>query len=205
MVITKRKDFAKQGFCKILWQKNSVFGRVSSYLLFEFEWEGMGLGGGGCLFEAGRLLTFSALMMGAYSRWALIPGWALIRINTVLCLLYLVIDKTQRRSIGFTFYCVGKKNYAIAFQWVYLSMYIIVKIFASYFLQTLFWVDGSSSSQSSFDKIITSFFWSTPRRRRDENWHHTTLKISNVLQASIPQQYLYVDSCWTTSCSPSVC
>ena len=35
------------------------------------------------LFEAGRLLTFSAFRMGAYSRWALIRGWALIRINTV--------------------------------------------------------------------------------------------------------------------------
>ena len=34
----------------------------------------------------GRLLTFSAFRMGAYSRWALIRGWALIRINTVLCL-----------------------------------------------------------------------------------------------------------------------
>ena len=38
---------------------------------------------GGRLFEAGRLLTFSAFSMGAYSRWALIRGWALIRINTV--------------------------------------------------------------------------------------------------------------------------
>ena len=35
------------------------------------------------LFKAGRLLTFSAFRMGAYSRWALIRGWALIRINTV--------------------------------------------------------------------------------------------------------------------------
>ena len=38
---------------------------------------------GGRLFEAGRLLTFSAFRMGAYSRWALIRGWSLIRINTV--------------------------------------------------------------------------------------------------------------------------
>ena len=43
----------------------------------------MGGGGGGRLFEVGRLLTFSAFKMGAYSRWALIRGWALIRINTV--------------------------------------------------------------------------------------------------------------------------
>ena len=39
---------------------------------------------GGRLFEAERLLPFSAFRMGAYSRWALIRGWALIRINTVL-------------------------------------------------------------------------------------------------------------------------
>ena len=37
-----------------------------------------GRGRGGRLFEAGRLLTFSAFRMGAYSRWALILGWALI-------------------------------------------------------------------------------------------------------------------------------
>ena len=42
------------------------------------------MGWGGHLFEAGRLLTFSAFRMGAYSRWALIRGWALIRINTVI-------------------------------------------------------------------------------------------------------------------------
>ena len=38
---------------------------------------------GGRLFDAGRLLTFSAFRRGAYSRWALIRGWALNRINTV--------------------------------------------------------------------------------------------------------------------------
>ena len=45
---------------------------------------GGGWGRGGRLFEAGRLLTFSSFRMGAYSRWALIRSWALIRINTVL-------------------------------------------------------------------------------------------------------------------------
>ena len=44
----------------------------------------MGGVGGGRLFEGGRLLTFSAFGMGASSRWALIRGWALIRINTVI-------------------------------------------------------------------------------------------------------------------------
>ena len=69
-------------------------------------------------------------------------------------LLYLVIGTTQRRSIGLTFYCVR------------------INTFASYFLQILFWVDVTISSQNSFDKIVTSYFLSTPRRRRDENWLH---------------------------------
>ena len=43
----------------------------------------MGWGGVGHLFEAGSLLTFSGFRMGAYSRRALIRGWALIRINTL--------------------------------------------------------------------------------------------------------------------------
>ena len=42
-----------------------------------------GWGGGGRLFEAGHLLTFSAIRMGAYLRWAIIQGWVLIRINTI--------------------------------------------------------------------------------------------------------------------------
>ena len=41
---------------------------------------------GGHLFKAGRLLTFSAFKMGAYSRWTLSRGWGLIRINTVYAL-----------------------------------------------------------------------------------------------------------------------
>ena len=45
--------------------------------------KGRGWGRGGHLFEAGRLLTFSAFRMGAYLRWAIIQVWALIRINTV--------------------------------------------------------------------------------------------------------------------------
>ena len=49
--------------------------RVGAYLsLIE-----RGRGWYGRLFEARRLLTFSALRMGGYSRWALIRGRALIR------------------------------------------------------------------------------------------------------------------------------
>ena len=56
---------------------------ISTYsIFFSCVWEEEA-GRGGRLFEAGRLLTFSASRMGAYSRWTLIRGWALIRINTV--------------------------------------------------------------------------------------------------------------------------
>ena len=51
---------------------------------------------GGHLFEAGRLLTFSAFRMGAYSTWALIRGWALIRINTVIVIFF---------SLGYSVFC----------------------------------------------------------------------------------------------------
>ena len=39
---------------------------------------GREVGWGGCLFEAGGSLTFSAFRMGTYLRWALIRAWALI-------------------------------------------------------------------------------------------------------------------------------
>ena len=55
---------------------------ISTYSLIRLAGE-RGWGGGGRLFETGRLLTFSAFRMGTYSRWTLIRGWALIRINTV--------------------------------------------------------------------------------------------------------------------------
>ena len=66
----KTRRCINQGFCRILWRKQvSAGGRFS-----RLGWPG--------------LLTFSAFSMGAYSRWALIRGWALTRINTV----YLVSD-----------------------------------------------------------------------------------------------------------------
>ena len=42
---------------------------------------GGGGGGGGRLFEVGRLLTFWTLRVGAYSRWALVRCWALIKFS----------------------------------------------------------------------------------------------------------------------------
>ena len=52
-------------------------------MIYYWSFCGRALGWGGRLFEAGRLLTFSAFRIGAFSRWALIRGWALMRINTV--------------------------------------------------------------------------------------------------------------------------
>ena len=50
--------------------------RVGTYLSLSVK--GRGWGGRGRLFEAGRLLTFSAFRMGAYLSWAIIQGWVLI-------------------------------------------------------------------------------------------------------------------------------
>ena len=64
----------------------------------------MGRGGGGRLFEVRRLLSFSAFGMGVFSRWALVRGWALIRINTVF-IIYLdspVLDRVTATAPGAT-------------------------------------------------------------------------------------------------------
>ena len=79
---------------------------------------GREVGWGGHLFETGRLLTFSAFRMGAYSRWALIRGWALIRINTVsLCFLnvYRFILELRPGRYIFPFLFVGnsRPSYAL--------------------------------------------------------------------------------------------
>ena len=49
----------------------------------------------------GRLLNFWTLRVGAYSRWALIRGWALIRINTVTE----VLRSSQLQQI-----CIGDRK-----------------------------------------------------------------------------------------------
>ena len=73
MLITKSEDATKKVSVKYS-EENSVFGRVSYYIcLLEFLWEG--LGWGGRLFEAGRLLTFSAFSIGAYSNKYGIQGF----------------------------------------------------------------------------------------------------------------------------------
>ena len=92
MVLTKREDVTKQGFCKTLLRKLRLRGSlklilipflggrgkgVGAYLRLSGSGREVGWSGGGRLFEAGRLLTFAAFRMGAYSRWA--PT----RINTV--------------------------------------------------------------------------------------------------------------------------
>ena len=76
MVVTKREDVTKQGFCKILWRKLLLRGDLlTTYSIFFGEvggWRGVQVGVG----------AYSRL--GAYSKWALIRGWTLIRINTVI-------------------------------------------------------------------------------------------------------------------------
>ena len=93
------------------WFSRSLRLRGSFFVLFQLfgGWEGertwaliwvsVGVGrkwgGNGRLFEAGRLLTFSALKMGGYSRWAL------IRINTVF---YCVLEISMYTYILCNFY-----------------------------------------------------------------------------------------------------
>ena len=48
-------------------------------------------GGGGGVGRGVGLLTFPTFRVGGYFRWALIRGWALNRINTVLVHRFLVL------------------------------------------------------------------------------------------------------------------
>ena len=76
MLITKREEVTKKGFCEILWRK--LCSRVS--LLLEFI-NSSGWNGGERLFE----FDWGEEGLGAYSRWALIiRGWALFRIIMVV-------------------------------------------------------------------------------------------------------------------------
>ena len=82
MVLTKREDVTKQGFCKTLLRKLLLRGSlklvlipffggrgegVNAYLSLSGSGREVGWGRGGRLFEARRVLTFSAFRMGAYS------------------------------------------------------------------------------------------------------------------------------------------
>ena len=49
-------------------------GGVGVGALLSLSGIGREVGWGGLLFEAGRLLSFSAFRMGVYSRWVLIRG-----------------------------------------------------------------------------------------------------------------------------------
>ena len=80
MVITKREDVTKQGFCKILWRKLCLLG---SLLLELIQENLLNLGGGGWEWESGwggggRFIEFELDRKGGGVGWALIRGWALI-------------------------------------------------------------------------------------------------------------------------------
>ena len=84
MVITKREDVTKQGFCKTLWRKLCLRGSLLLVLIhfFFFGWEGKwgGVGVGVYLSLTEWEVDWSwALIRG----WALIGGLALIPINMV--------------------------------------------------------------------------------------------------------------------------
>ena len=64
-------------------EENSVFAEVSYQYLFNLEGGGGGWGGRLFVFKWGGVGGGWG-GVGAYSRWALIRGWALIRINAVL-------------------------------------------------------------------------------------------------------------------------
>ena len=70
--------------CSIFWGWEGKCGGVGVSALFSLTGNRRECVGGGRLFEAGRLLPFSAFRTAAYSRWALMRDWALIRIKTVL-------------------------------------------------------------------------------------------------------------------------
>ena len=61
MVTTKSKVSVKYS------EENSIFGRVSYYLLLEFVWEGVGWGWGWALIQGWALINFFCFRMGAYS------------------------------------------------------------------------------------------------------------------------------------------
>ena len=69
---------------------------------------GGGAGGGG-----GRLLTFPAFRMGAYSRWALICGWALIRINTVVFHSFTELYLAWSLDVALRLVCLGRVHKAL--------------------------------------------------------------------------------------------
>ena len=90
MLITKRKEVTKQGFCKTFWRKL----RPRGSLLLEFI-HSSGWGGGERLFE----FDWEEEGVGAYlggGGLALIPGWALIRINTVFAFLPVRLEGSKK-------------------------------------------------------------------------------------------------------------
>ena len=65
-----------------------------------FGLKGPERGWGGCLFEFEFEGEGGWVGVGAYSRWALIRGWALIRINTVISTLLVMLPYLGQDQIS---------------------------------------------------------------------------------------------------------
>ena len=95
MVLTKSEDVAKQGYS----EENSVFGRVSYYLLLEVLWEGVWWGGR--LFEVGANSRLGAYS-NKYSIYKVVAyGRCLLRRSGC----YEEVDCTDHYSINMVPYC----------------------------------------------------------------------------------------------------
>ena len=100
MVMIKLEDETRQGSCKILWRKfrlraslllvlvqcflggrDQKEGRGWALIDLSLSLSGREVGWGWALIRGRAPINFR---MGACSRWALIRGWAFIRINTVI-------------------------------------------------------------------------------------------------------------------------
>ena len=95
MLITKREDVTKPGFCKILWRKLRLRRSLLLVLIQFFLAEG---GGGGLGGEMGGVGVGSYLSLsGRGVGWE----WALIRINTVRIFLVSFSRHLGKQSLHF--------------------------------------------------------------------------------------------------------
>ena len=85
-------------------------------MLIQFQFQShcysIGLGGGGRLFEFDWEEGLG-VVMGAYSRWVLIRGWALIRINTVVFHSITELYLVWSLDVALRLVCLGRVHKAL--------------------------------------------------------------------------------------------